>query len=226
LLEIHGITPQRLGIRLLVYFALVIGALGAVLTVAPWAPTILPFGGLDLVLPGSADDIFESLQSEEQSRVAVLEAAFVLIASLSGTIILMIPITWVYMAAKLREGFQKSFVRALIALPICATSIVLLVQNSLALAFGVVALVAAVRFRVALRDPLDGIYIFAAICVGVASGVGYLGVGIVMTVFFCFASVVLWGIDYGANPLDDVKQARKLAKLETTASETKPPRRY
>ncbi len=215
MLEISGMTPQRLSIRLLVYFALVIGALATLLTVAPWAPTILPIGGLDLDLPGTAEDLVESLQSDRESRVDVLEAAFVLIASLSGTIVLMIPITWVYMATKLHEGFRKSFVRALIVLPICATSIVLLIQNSLALAFGVVALVAAVRFRVQLRDALDGIYIFAAICVGVASGVGYLGVGIVMTVFFCFASVVLWGIDYGANPVDDARQARKLAKFES-----------
>jgi len=66
-------------------------------------------------------------------------------------------------------------------LPICATSIVMLIQNSLPLAFGLTVLVAAVRFRVRLNDALDGIHIFAAICVGLASGIGYLGVGSVMT---------------------------------------------
>jgi ABC-type spermidine/putrescine transport system permease subunit II len=123
------------------------------------------------------------------------------------------------MATKFDEGYRKSFVDALIVLPICATSIVLLIQDSLALAFGLAALVAAVRFRVRLRDALDGIYIFAAICVGLASGVGYLGVGVVMTVFFCFASVILWGINYGANPVEDARQARKLAKLESPATD-------
>ncbi len=77
----------------------------------------------------------------------------------------------------------------------------------------VAALVAAVRFRVQLQDALDGIYIFAAICVGLASGVGYLGVAVVMTIFFCFALVILWGMNYGANPVDEARQARKLAKL-------------
>jgi len=125
----------------------------------------------------------------------------------------MIPITWVYMATKFEEGFRKAFVEALIVLPICATSIVLLIQDSLALAFGLAALVAAVRFRVRLRDALDGIYVFAAICVGLASGVGYLGVAVVMTIFFCFASVLLWGMHYGENPVEEAKQAQRLAKL-------------
>ena len=95
---------------------------------------------------------------------------------------------------------------------------VLLIQDSLALAFGLAALVAAVRFRVRLPDALDGIYVFAAICVGLASGIGYLGVGVVMTIFFCYASVILWGMDYGANPVEAAKQARKLAELEDVES--------
>ena len=132
---------------------------------------------------------------------------------LAGTIVLMIPITWVYMSTKYSIGYRKTFVASLIMLPICATSIVLLIQDSLALAFGLAALVAAVRFRVDLTDALDGIHVFAAICVGLASGVGYLGVGFVMTIFFCFAAVLLWHLNYGANPVEDARRAKKLAKL-------------
>ncbi len=59
-------------------------------------------------------------------------------------------------------------------LPICATTIVLLIQDNLALAFGLAAMVAAVRFRVALQEVMGGIYIFSSICVGLAAGIGYL----------------------------------------------------
>ena len=216
-MEANPMTPRRLAMRLLVYFACVIGLFAFVATFTPWAP-FMPIGGHDLDLPGTAQEIFETLQSAEGGGLLAwqtrLEAALVLTTSLAGTIILMIPVTWVYMATKYAEGYRKAFVEALIVLPICATSIVLLIQDSLALAFGLAALVAAVRFRVRLRDALDGIYVFAAICVGLASGVGYLGVGVVMTVFFCFASVILWGMDYGANPIEEAQQARKLTKLQ------------
>jgi hypothetical protein len=124
----------------------------------------------------------------------------------------MVPVAWTYKAINYEAGFRKTFVRALIVLPLCATTIVLLIQDSLALAFGLAALVAAVRFRVALDEAMDGIFIFAAICVGLAAGIGYLGIAFVMSVFFCYANLFMWVIDYGRNPVDEARKARKVAK--------------
>ncbi len=88
----------------------------------------------------------------------------------------------------------------------------MLIQNNLALAFGLAAMVAAVRFRVSLREPIDGIFIFSAICAGLAAGIGYLGVAIFMAAFFCFANGLLWQIQFGRNPLDDARLAKKEAE--------------
>ncbi len=104
-------------------------------------------------------------------------------------------------------------------LPICATTTVLLIQDSLALAFGLAALVAAVRFRVALDEAMDGIFIFAAICVGLAAGIGYLGVAFIMSIFFCFTNLFLWMFDYGRNPVDDMKRQKRRDKLELASSD-------
>ena len=223
-MKFYAISPSALGVRLVVYFAVVVGALFALVSLAPSSVAILPIGGLELDLPGTATEFFESLENENVGESTEqqlrLEPSLVLLASLVGTILLMVPITWVYMAIKQHDGFRKSFVAALLVLPICATSIVLLIQDSLALAFGLAALVGAVRFRVVLDDALDGIYVFAAICVGLSSGVGYLGVGGVMTVVFCFALLVIWGMDYGANRVEEAKQARKRAKLEVPSTDS------
>ncbi len=217
-MDASTMTPSRMAARLVVYFACTIGLFVSLLLFAPWAADVMPFGGTEVDVPGTPEEIFESIDdpqvADSQERGAELwserlQAALALTIGLAGTIILMIPITWVYMATKFAQGYRRTFVAALIMLPICATSIVLLIQDSLALAFGLAALVAAVRFRVNLTDALDGIHIFAAICVGLASGVGYLGVGFVMTIFFCFASVALWHLNYGANPVEEVRQARK-----------------
>ena len=51
------------------------------------------------------------------------------------------------------------------------------------------------------------------ICAGLAAGIGYLGVGIVMAIFFCFANAILWQMHYGQNPVDDAKRERKSASL-------------
>ena len=209
--------------RLAVYFAVVTGLLVFIVTSTPWV-SLIPLGGHDLDLPGTSQNILDTLQglegSEGTSPESGLEVTLVLIASLAGTIFLMLPITWVYSATKYAAGYRQNFVIALVVMPICVTTIVLLIQDSLALAFGLAALVAAVRFRVALQDALDGIYVFAAICVGLASGVGYLGVALVMAIFFCFASLLLWGINYGANPAEEAQRARKLAKQEQLPKNT------
>jgi hypothetical protein len=136
-----------------------------------------------------------------------------LAANLAGTILIMLPVTWTYSATRFTTGPRKGFVRALILLPICASTVVLLIQDSLALAFGLAALVAAVRFRVALSEAMDGIYIFAAISVGLAAGIGYLGVAAIMALFFCMANAVMWGMDYGKNPLDDARRKAQREKF-------------
>ena len=222
-MPVNSMTPGHLAVRFAIYFACVIGLFIFIVTLTPWA-TFLPVGGHDLDLPGTASGFIDTLQSAEPRIISAWESAIevtlVLITSLTGTIMLMIPITWMYMASKYEGGYRKNFVVALIVLPICATTIVLLIQDSLALAFGLAALVAAVRFRVGLGDALDGIYVFVAICVGLASGVGYLGVAVVMTIFFCFASVFLWGINYGANPVEEARRARKLTKQEQLPTDT------
>jgi hypothetical protein len=222
-MNMQHIYPGSLAIRLIGYFAALVIGTYVLITAVPSSMNVLPIGGLDLDLPGSATELLDSLQgnatTESNAQEIRLQPALALLTSLTGTILLMLPITWVYMATKQVEGYRKSFIGALIVLPICATSIVMLIQNSLPLAFGLTALVAAVRFRVRLNDALDGIYVFAAICVGLASGIGYLGVGAVMTAVFCFASLVMWSTNYGANPIDDAEQARKLARLKTESRE-------
>jgi hypothetical protein len=221
------LTPSRLALRLIVYFILFFGATAFVVASWPESVQYLPIGGHDVLDTFSVESVTDLLQPPGGTQVDtneltydllsisdVLQASLFLFLHLAGTVLLMIPLTWTYMSAKQEIGYHKSFVRALIVLPICAATIVLLIQDSLALAFGLAALVAAVRFRVALAEAIDGIFIFAAICVGLSAGVGYLGIATVMTVFFCFASLVLWQLDYGSNSIEQAQQEKKRIKLE------------
>jgi hypothetical protein len=221
------LTPSRLAVRLIVYFILFFGATALIVSSWPESVQFLPIGGHDVLDSFSVESVTDLLQPpggtqgdtneltyDLLSISDVFQASLFLFLHLAGTVLLMIPLTWTYMSAKQEIGYHKSFVRALIVLPICAATIVLLIQDSLALAFGLAALVAAVRFRVALAEAIDGIFIFAAICVGLSAGVGYLGIATVMTVFFCFASLVLWQLDYGSNPIEQAQQEKKRIKLE------------
>ncbi len=219
----NAISAQRLMIKLIAYFLLLFGSVFAIGLINPDILSLMPIGGTDALEIAGIDLNVESLDdlvSGSESAQKAIEVqdvtarqiglvALYLAFSLGGTILVMLPITWTYIATKKEIGYRKSFVRALIVLPICACTIVLLIQNNLALAFGLAAMVAAVRFRVALQEAIDGIYIFSAIVVGLAAGIGFLGIAVVMAVFFCFANVALWSINFGQNPIDDARIAKK-----------------
>jgi hypothetical protein len=226
-----AVTARSLFVLLTAYFALLFGSLIAIGVMKPEALSLMPLGGNDamqaLGFERNEQNFIDRLMPEKDAGVGQTPTAgqigllaLFLASSLGGTILVMLPITWTYSAIKREIGYRKSFVRALLVLPICATTIVMLIQNNLALAFGLAAMVAAVRFRVALQEAIDGIFIFASICIGLAAGIGHLGVAAVMAVFFCFANAILWQMEFGKNPIDDARIAKKHAKLKGPSSPT------
>ena len=190
--------------RLGIYFAVLIGGITLLTFAVPEVSNWLPVGGNDAIEIAELEiETFSTIgrTGEEvvQSRIARPDnmktrwlVLLFLTESLTLSIVIMLPIAWTYLATRPEVEGGSTFVRALIVLPLCATTVVLLIQGSLALAFGLAAMVAAVRFRVRLSEPIDGIYIFSAICVGLAGGIGYMGVATVMAAFFCFANALMW----------------------------------
>ncbi len=136
---------------------------------------------------------------------------------LVGTMLLMMPVSWVYMSARHVPGHSQAVVQTLIILPLVVAGIVLIVRDSLALAFSLAGVVAAVRFRTNLRDTRDVVYIFLAIAVGFAAGVQTLAVGAVLTVVFNFVMLWTWRSDYGRNVLTPTAASRWAGPLSSLA---------
>lgn len=79
-------------------------------------------------------------------------------------------IAWTYMATHSGLSYSKSFVNALIVMPVIVTVVMMVLSNNLVTAFGMMAVFAIVRFRNILRDTLDTTYILASIVIGMATG--------------------------------------------------------
>src|SRR5207302_9665765 len=73
------------------------------------------------------------------------EWALVTLLPMTTALLLVFPVAWVYMLTKQRSGYDQSVVQTVIIPPMTVASTVILVQNSLALAFTLAAIVAAVR---------------------------------------------------------------------------------
>ena len=152
---------------------------------------------------------------------SLLGVAITTVLILLGALVLMLPVTWVYMSARPSGGqHNQNVVQTLIFLPLVVAGIVFMVQNSLALAFSLAGVVGAVRFRTTLRDSRDLVYIFLSIVVGFAAGVQSLAVGAVVSIIFNFVLLITWHYDYGRNMLMPTAAAQWSRPLQALASPT------
>ena len=122
------------------------------------------------------------------------------LVGMGATFVLMVPVVWIYTFTRHKKGYQQSLVQTLVMLPIVTAAVIILVQNSVALAFGLGGVVGAVSFRNRLEDTKDAVYVFVAIGVGLACGVEVIEIALALTVFFNFIIVVLWYTDFGRVP--------------------------
>jgi hypothetical protein len=108
-----------------------------------------------------------------------------------------LPVVWVLMRTR-RLRYDPSLVHTLIVLPIVVAGVVLVVKNSLALAFALAGIVAGVRFRQKLDEPEEAVYVLLALGIGLAAGVQALDVALVMSMAFSMVVMVFWRFDIGS----------------------------
>lgn len=111
-----------------------------------------------------------------------------------------LPITWVYAWTHPPKKYSQSFVQTLITVPVVISLVVFLVKGSLALAFSLAGIVAAVSFRTSLKETMDAVYLFMAIGIGLASGTQLTAVAFLASLAFVTIVLGVWKVDYGARP--------------------------
>ncbi len=111
-----------------------------------------------------------------------------------------LPISWVYCWTRPRKKYNQAFAQTLLVVPVSIALVVFLVKGSLALAFSLAGIVAAVRFRTSLDEPIDAVYMFMAIGIGLAAGTQLTTVAYLASLTFVAISLALWKIDFGAKP--------------------------
>ncbi|HSA57827.1 MAG TPA: DUF4956 domain-containing protein [Gemmatimonadaceae bacterium] len=148
----------------------------------------------------------------------------VLIMAFIGSVsalLLAIPVSWVYMFTRQKKGYQQSVVHSLILLPVVVAMVAALVRNSIALAFSLAGIVAAVRFRTTLEDSKDAVFVFTVMALGLACGV-QLEMGAVLSVLFVMVTMVLWYTDYARTPpaLEGERAKRHMERAVAIANRT------
>jgi len=182
---------------ILMYYGFWFGIALLLVSRYPGLAEYLPLGGIaDLAASKNAESFEPIYTSAERTVLAATGPLRLALASI-GALILTVPVSWVYFITSRARRIDQSFLQTIIILPIVVAGISMIVLNSLALAFSLAGVVAAVRFRFALNQPSDAMYIFVSIAIGLGCGIGAVGVVAVTSYAFVVTTLVIWKLEYG-----------------------------
>ena len=109
-----------------------------------------------------------------------------------------------YMATHRGLSYSRAFVNSLVVIPMVVTVVMMVLNNNLVTAFGLMALFAVVRFRNVLRDTLDTSYVLSVLVVGMACGTQRFSLAVVAAVTINATMFFLWYTNYGSRHRFDI----------------------
>jgi hypothetical protein len=142
------------------------------------------------------------------------------LVAMVGALFLMLPIAWAYVATRERRKVDHSVVTTIVLLPIAVAAILVIVQDSLAVAFSLAGIAGLVRFRNSLEDTKDAMYVFVAIAVGLGAGVGTLEASAALSGLYNLVVVSLWKWNTAQPVIADIALGEQSVPRGTTILQT------
>ena len=138
--------------------------------------------------------MFEQFQNIELFPITVLDVFTNLIVALVCGIIIALVYRFIYKG----PSYSVTYVNSLVLLALVTSVVMLVIGNNLARAFGLVGAMSIIRFRTAVRDVQDIVFIFFSLAIGMASGVGLHVIALVGTITISIISIILVTFNFGA----------------------------
>ncbi len=95
-------------------------------------------------------------------------------------------------------SYSVTFVNSLVLLNLIATIIIMVIGNNVARAFGLVGAMSIIRFRTAIRDTMDLVFIFLSLALGMACGVGLNAIALTGVLLAGLVVIILTFTHFGA----------------------------
>ncbi len=125
-------------------------------------------------------DIFKKsfLEGYASGQIDITEIVIcMLITVLIGMYIFM-----VYRIITRNSFYNRNFNLSLIALAVITAAIILTIQSNIVISLGMVGALSIVRFRTAIKDPMDLVFLFWSISIGIICGAGFAVVAVIASV--------------------------------------------
>src|SRR3954454_4746453 len=189
---------SKLLARLTIYY-LAIGLLVFVaVKIWPDIRGYLPIGGVEQLIAQPAKNPLQASEAVRAQHVGNLgQSLFWLVVAMIGAFLAALPVTWVYLGVRDDDEYDQSLINTILVLPLVVTGIVIIVQNSLALAFSLAGIAGAVRFRNSLKSSGDALFILLAVAIGLSAGIGAVELAAVVSIALNYTFAILWLTEYG-----------------------------
>ncbi|MDF2567980.1 MAG: hypothetical protein K0R90_1436 [Oscillospiraceae bacterium] len=132
------------------------------------------------------NDIFKTNFLEKTTSFSLLDTAIAMgLAFAIGLFIFLI-----YKKTYSGVMYSDSFGVSLIAMTLITTLIILAITSNVILSLGMVGALSIVRFRTAVKEPLDIAFLFWSISVGIVMGAGFIPLGVLGSLFIGIIMIV------------------------------------
>ncbi|HEY8420603.1 MAG TPA: DUF4956 domain-containing protein [Thermoclostridium sp.] len=124
-------------------------------------------------------DIFKSSFLEKVTEFSLLDVALAMLVSFA----LGLFIFYVYKKTFAGVMYSASFGVSIMGMTLVTTLIIIAVTSNVVLSLGMVGALSIVRFRTAIKEPLDIVFLFWSISAGIVTGAGLLPLAVFGSLF-------------------------------------------
>lgn len=106
------------------------------------------------------------------------------------TAIIALFICFIYKLVNKNSFFDRSFFFSLFGLSVITSIVILTIQSNIVVSLGMVGALSIVRFRTAIKNPMDLVFLFWSISVGIICGAGFAMIAVVGSIILTIGIVV------------------------------------
>ena len=134
----------------------------------------------------------------------------VILAALGIAAVLALYIFFVYRIMTRKTFYSRNFGIALVGVALITAALILTMQSSVVISLGMVGALSIVRFRTAIKDPLDLMFLFWSISVGIICGAGMAQIAVILSVGLTVGILLLEKLPVAKAPMILVVNAEGL----------------
>lgn len=125
------------------------------------------------------------LEGYATSNITVVTVAVCMLCTLAVALY----IYYVYKYVNRNAFYNKSFHLSLIMMAIVTAAIILTIQSNIVVSLGMVGALSIIRFRTAIKDPVDLGFLFWSISAGIICGAGFALIAVISSIIITFVII-------------------------------------